>query len=225
MSLTCSGHLQLSNIILHPSSNTTKVQMTDITSKKINCNSCDIHFLSAGNEDDIPVIFLHGMKFQAATWQELGTLKCIADAGFHAIALDMPGFGRSPACSVEQDSVLQSFFQELGLQKAILIGPSMGGRISLEFTVNHPDLIQALVLVGAVGVEENKSELASIKVPTLLVWGSNDQISPLKNCDLLVSTLPTTKKIIIEGAPHPCYLDNPNTWHTVLIDFLNSQAR
>lgn len=198
--------------------------MIEIKTNKISCNSCDIHFLSAGNEDNIPVVLLHGMKFQAATWQELGTLERLAESGFHAIALDMPGFGHSPACSTEQDDVLKTFLHELGLQKVILIGPSMGGRISLEFTINYPELIRALVLVGAVGVEDNKNRLSSITIPTLLVWGSEDQISPLSNCELLLSSIPSTKKIIIEGAPHPCYLDNPETWHTELINFLQSQT-
>ena len=196
--------------------------MADIQKEMITCDSCEIHFLKSGKPEDIPVVLLHGMKFQAATWMELGTLEKIADAGFQAIAMDMPGFGFSPACSVEQDQVLTSFLSELDLQKVILIGPSMGGRISLEFAINHPELLRALVLVGAVGVEENTSQLSSIHIPTLVVWGSEDQISPLSNCDLLLSAIPAARKIIIEGAPHPCYLDNPDKWHTELIDFLNS---
>lgn len=196
--------------------------MSEIKAENINCNSCDIHFLRAGKQKNIPVVLLHGMKFQAATWQELGTLKQICDAGFQAIALDLPGFGNSPACSVEQDSVLESFLNELGLNNIILVGPSMGGRISLEFTINHPEYIKSLVLVGSVGVEENRDSLSSINVPSLLVWGGEDQVSPLSNCELLHATIPGAKKIIIEGAPHPCYLDNPDTWHTELISFLNS---
>ena len=196
--------------------------MSNIKKEKIVCDSCEIHFLKSGKPEDIPVVLLHGMKFQATTWHELGTLEKITDAGFQAIAPDMPGFGHSPTCSVEQDHILETFLLKLGFDKVILVGPSMGGRISLEFTINHPELIRALVLVGAVGVEENKDKLSSITVPALVVWGSDDQISPLSNCDLLLSSIPDSQKIIIEGAPHPCYLDNPDKWHTELINFLNS---
>ena len=197
--------------------------MTDITKEIITLDSCEIHFLKSGKPEDLPIVLLHGMKFQAATWQELGTLKKITDAGFQAIAPDMPGFGQSPSCSVEQDHVLEDFLLKLDLKKVILVGPSMGGRISLEFTINHPELIRALVLVGAVGVEENRGRLSSINVPTLVIWGSDDQISPLSNCDILLSSIPEAQKIIIEGAPHPCYLENPDKWHAELINFLNSQ--
>mgnify|MGYP000691356416 CR=1 FL=1 len=197
--------------------------MNETTAHTISVDSCAINFLRAGQPGNPTVILLHGMKFQAGTWKELGTLDHLARAGFQAIALDMPGFGRSPACSAEQDDVLEAFLRKMGPQ-AILVGPSMGGRIALEFTIRHQDLVRALVLVGAVGVEENRSNLSSISVPTLLVWGGNDRISPLTNCELLHSAIHGSKKIIIEGASHPCYLDNPDTWHRELVNFLNLPA-
>ena len=163
--------------------------MVEITTNRSTAGSCEIHFISAGSPDDTTVVLLHGMKFQAATWKELGTLEHIAKAGFHAIAMDMPGFGLSPTCSAEQDKILDTFLQEIGQKKIILIGPSMGGRIALEFTINHPKRISALVLVGAVGVEENRNNLSSIDIPTLLIWGSEDQISPLTNCEILLSSI------------------------------------
>jgi len=69
---------------------------------------------------------------------------------------------------------------------------------------------------------ENKNNLSTINVPTLIVWGSDDQISPLSNSDILHSSIANSQKIVIDGAPHPCYLDNPEQWHNGLIDFLNS---
>ena len=197
--------------------------MTDITQEKLICNDCEVHFLQSGNKDSIPVVLLHGMKFQASTWKELGTLDHLSNEGFQALAVDMPGFGKSPACSVEQDTILKTFLTNLGLKSVILVGPSMGGRIAMEFAIDHPDMVRGLVLVGPVGVEENKDNLSSIGVPTLLVWGSEDQISPLTNCDILMNSIPGAQKIIIEGAPHPCYLDNPDKWHAELINFLQSQ--
>lgn len=196
--------------------------MNEITSAKITCNSCEVSYLSCGRQEKPAVVLLHGMKFQAATWQELGTLDEIAGAGFRPLAVDMPGFGRSPACSSDQDSVLLSFCEQLGAGQVVLVGPSMGGRIALEFAIAHPALVSALVLVGPVGVEENREFLGAINVPTLLVWGSEDVISPLSNCDLLSSAIPGARKIILEGAPHPCYLDNPGKWHAELVSFLAS---
>ena len=167
--------------------------MIEITTNKCTSGSCEIHFLSAGNPDNTSVILLHGMKFQAATWQELGTLEHIAEAGFHAIAIDMPGFGLSPACSAKQDKVLETFLQKTGQQKIILVGPSMGGQIALEFTINHPELVSALVLIGAVSVEENKKN----DMPD--DFGMNDSFADFVN-DLTTS----------EKNENACSIDNPD---------------
>jgi abhydrolase domain-containing protein 14 len=194
--------------------------MKNIVSKKIEVENCSLHFLEAGDGQDI--VLLHGMKFQAATWQELGTLEFLADSGKRSLAVDMPGFGLTPECALEQDSVLAAFVDQETTGKPILIGPSMGGRIVLEFALNHPDKVSGLILVGAVGVEENRQRLAEIKVPTLLIWGGDDQISPLTNSDVLLAEINGAKRVIVEGAPHPCYLDHTKMFHEAIGDFLSS---
>ncbi|MDH4316923.1 MAG: alpha/beta hydrolase [Desulfobulbaceae bacterium] len=189
-------------------------------SKQIILSNCVVHYLESGTSDKPPVVFLHGMKFQAATWEQLGTLTKVAEAGFRAIALDMPGFGSSPSCDLPAGSVLVEFFQKIGLQSPILVGPSMGGRISLEFALDHPSLLGGLVLVGSVGVAENHERLPRLKIPLLIVWGGKDQIAPPAHADLLHKAVAGSTKVVIDSAPHPCYLEEPEKWHDTLINFL-----
>jgi len=196
--------------------------MIDITSKNIDAASCCLHCLEAGSPVEKDVILLHGMKFQAATWQELGTLEKLAAAGYHPVALDMPGFGGSAACEVDQDKVLAEFIRQVELDRPVLIGPSMGGRIALEFALNHPGILGGLVLVGAVGVEENKDRLSEIDLPVFIIWGGEDQISPISNSEILLKSIKGARRLVIEGAPHPCYLDQPDKWHAAILDFLGS---
>ena len=80
--------------------------MADIQKEMITCDSCEIHFLKSGKPEDIPVVLLHGMKFQATTWKELGTLEKIADAGFQAIAMDMPGLAFTRWSAVQESAKL-----------------------------------------------------------------------------------------------------------------------
>ena len=196
--------------------------MTDFTSKNIETDSCALHFLEAANPEGRDVVLLHGMKFKAASWQELGTLEKLATAGHHPLALDMPGFGGSPACEADQNTVLADFISELKLDRPVLIGPSMGGRIALEFALKHPGILGGLVLVGAVGVEENKDRLPQIDLPVFIVWGSEDQVSAPANSDTLLNSIKGAKRLILEGAPHPCYFDQPDIWHAALIEFLGT---
>ena len=194
--------------------------MVDFVEKKVDAASCCLHLIEAGSSDDKAVILLHGMKFQASTWQQLGTLEKLANAGCHPLALDMPGFGGSAACEADQIEVVADCIRQLELDHPVLIGPSMGGRIALEFALDHPGILSGLILVGAVGVAENKDRLATLDLPVLLTWGSEDTISPLSNSDLILAAVPGAKRLIIEGAPHPCYLDQPDIWHTAVLEFL-----
>ncbi|KPK30827.1 MAG: hypothetical protein AMK70_13485, partial [Nitrospira bacterium SG8_35_1] len=159
--------------------------MTVISSQQLNCKGHSIHTLQNGPGVGPMVLLLHGKMFKAATWQETGTLTKLADAGYRVMALDMPGFGNSPAADIEPADVLKVAINQASQDRAILLGPSMGGRIVLEFALANVDLVSGLVLVGAVGIQENKERLKEISLPCLAVWGEEDTISPLANGNLL----------------------------------------
>ena len=194
--------------------------MFAVQSKKLSIGACTVQVLEAGNASAATVVLLHGMKFKAATWRDLGTMQVLADMGLHVLAVDMPGFGESPACDSAPDTVLRVLFSSLNLKKAALIGPSMGGRIAMEFAIKHPELVSALVLAGPVGVAENREGLERIAAPTLAVWGEADQISPPELSEVLMEKLPNIRVEIYPQAPHPCYLEQPERWHGHLKEFL-----
>ena len=193
--------------------------MTVIT-HTIDMSGCAVHLLEAGNPAGLAVVLLHGMKFQAETWRELGTLEELAALGLRVLAVDMPGFGKSPTAERLPGEVLLQLLDALRVNQALLIGPSMGGRIALEFAIAHPERVAGLVLAGPVGVAENQEHLGSITAPTLLVWGSEDQVSPPANSDILLAGIAGARREVFEGAPHPCYLAQPERWHELLRTFL-----
>ena len=197
--------------------------MTVISSQQLNCKGHPIHTLQNGPDVGPMVLLLHGKMFKAATWQETGTLTKLADAGYRVMALDMPGFGNSPAADIEPADVLKVAINQASQDRAILLGPSMGGRIVLEFTLANVDLVSGLVLVGAVGIQENKERLKEISLPCLAVWGEEDTISPLANGNLLQQGIMDAELAVIPGAPHPCYLDHSDEWHRILLGFLNDK--
>ncbi len=194
--------------------------MFAVQSKMASAGPCTLHVLEAGAAGAAAVVLLHGMKFKAETWRDLGTLQVLAEMGLRVLALDMPGFGDSPACGSDPDAVLAAFFSSQNLKKAALIGPSMGGRIAMEFAIKHPQLVSALVLAGPVGVAENKDKLGSITAPVLAVWGEADQVSPPQLSEVLAEKLAKIRVEIYPQAPHPCYLEQPERWHGHLKEFL-----
>lgn len=170
------------------------------------------------------VILLHGAKFSAATWQEVGTLDVLSQTGYPVHALDMPGYGQSKPCPSPPVELLHEYITRRKFNAPILIGPSMGGSICLDYYFTWPDTVGGLVLVGAVGLEKHRDRFAELKAPCLLVWGENDTISPLSGARFIEQRIPAAELVVLEKASHPCYLDQPDKWHQSLLAFFNGNA-
>ena len=97
---------------------------------------------------DRSLLFIHGAGGNHRFWaHQLRALK-----GINAYALDLPGHGRSEGegfktIAAYRDFV-SSFLEALALERAILVGHSMGGAIALDFALHHPNRTQGLILVG-----------------------------------------------------------------------------
>ncbi|WP_136418075.1 alpha/beta hydrolase [Herbaspirillum sp. ST 5-3] len=96
------------------------------------------------------VVFIHGAQNDHSVW--ILQTRYFAHHGFGVLALDLPGHGRSkgaPLASVEaMADWLIALLDAAGVQKAALIGHSMGSLIALESAFRAPDRIGRLALVG-----------------------------------------------------------------------------
>jgi pimeloyl-ACP methyl ester carboxylesterase len=194
-----------------------------IQEKTVQIGECSLHCLCSQAEGARDVLLLHGASFEAATWQQLGTLDRLEHEGFRPIGLDLPGYGRSPVCDADPVQLLSGFVALEARSLPVVIGPSMGGRVALELTLERPEQVGGLVLVGAVGVQALRDRLSEIDVPTLIVWGSEDEISSLDNGYVLEQEVEDSRYVVLHGASHPCYLDQPQRWHEELIRFLSER--
>lgn len=108
-----------------------------------------------GDPDGIPLVFWHALG-PLASGAELGEVAPIfAEAGFHSIAIDGPGFGRSPLLPPERYersslvSLVRGLVDELELDRPVLMGHSWGGVIALWYAASHPEDVRALVLLDS----------------------------------------------------------------------------
>jgi pimeloyl-ACP methyl ester carboxylesterase len=95
------------------------------------------------------VVLLHAGVADRTMWSE--HLQPLADAGFRAVAMDLPGFGEAPPAAGEQaewTDVLRTM-DALSIDRATLVGSSFGGAVALRAAVVAPDRVRALVLVSA----------------------------------------------------------------------------
>ncbi len=199
--------------------------MGELKEKTIQAGDSRVYCLQNTNGSKKDILLLHGAKFSSATWSNLGTLDRLTESGYRVLAVDMPGFGRTPGSKSSPSEVLQGLIENEQLVRPVLIGPSLGGRFCLELYFSSPDKVGGLVLVGTVGVQNFKDRFKEITVPCLLVWGDHDAVSPIKNAYFLDQEIKDSRLVILKEANHPCYLDDPGTWHTELLKFLEEINR
>lgn len=112
-----------------------------------------VRYYEAGDADAASVVLLHGSGPGATGWSNFsGNIGAIADAGFHVIAPDMPGWGDSDAVAtkdMDHDKDLIELLDALGLERAALVGNSMGAHTAVRFATLHPERITHLVTMGA----------------------------------------------------------------------------
>lgn len=115
-------------------------------------------YIEEGEGD--PLILVHGGGAGANSYGNwAGSLPLFAKH-FRTIAVDMLGFGDTakpdPASFTysqpARNAHLAAFVRALGLPKANLIGNSMGGATSLGVAVEHPELVDKLILMGSAGL-------------------------------------------------------------------------
>jgi pimeloyl-ACP methyl ester carboxylesterase len=194
-----------------------------IASKWTSVDSAKVHYLEAGPVDGMPVVLLHGASFRAATWQQIGTLARLAEAGYRALAIDLPGFGETPqAETVDVDHWLGELIGQLGAERPAVVSPSMSGRFSLPLTADHPERVSGLVAVAPVDIPLYAERLRGTSVPILALWGQNDHLVPLADADLLVSETTKSQKVILPNAGHAAYMNDPAAFHDALLEFLGT---
>ena len=192
-----------------------------ISSSEISIGGARLHFLEGGDPRALTVLFLHGGRFTSQTWKELGTLDLLVRRGYRVLALDLPGFGQSEkAEKLPPSDVLASFATLVAQQPVVVVSPSMSGRFSFPFLARRPSQVTGFVAVAPVEIATYAERLKGSQVPALLVWGENDDVIPLRESKPLLEAMSRSRRVVLEGASHACYLDRPIDFHRELLQFL-----
>ena len=122
--------------------------------KSVTVFGAKIRYLEAGDAAKPTVILLHGLGAQAESWQL--TIPALA-ANYHVIAPDQVGFGKSDKPFLKYRvatfvDFLDKFMAELKIEKASLVGNSMGGWVAGLMAVKYPNRVEKIVLADAAGI-------------------------------------------------------------------------
>jgi pimeloyl-ACP methyl ester carboxylesterase len=119
-------------------------------------------------EGDRPLLLVHGLGSRAEDWAAM--IPTLEAQGFHVYAPDLLGYGRSPRPDVNysiplQEKTMVDFMRAVGLSHADVGGWSMGGWVALKLAVDHPEMVDRLVVYDAAGVYFPPTFEASLFVP------------------------------------------------------------
>ena len=138
--------------------------------KDVRVHGIDVRYAVAG--EGPAVLLVHGLASSMITWY--CNMDALADAGFTAIAVDLPGYGDSGLAShlgYAPDTAarfLADFTAVLGVERFSVVGNSAGGLVAGVTALEYPDRVEKVALVAAAGLGRRLSwPLRLISVPVL----------------------------------------------------------
>lgn len=258
--------------------------------KEIKIYGQKIHYVEAGSGP--VVILLHGLGGNSANWAF--NINQLA-AKYRVIVPDQIGFGQSDKPLINYRvgtyvDFLDRLYAELKIERATLVGNSMGGWIAALYAIAHPERVERLVLVDAAGFAPSKDfdmkqlaglnpstregmralasrvfydkqlfasdaaidlalaqrmsagdgytiqsliesierredmldgRLASIKQPTLIIWGRADGLTPLAEYgDRFKREIAGAELIVFEKSGHVPMVEQSTEFNAALLKFL-----
>lgn len=128
-----------------------------VSSRYTQVDGYRIHYFEAAapGGGGTPLVLVHGLGSRGEDWSPL--IPTLAASGFHVYAPDLLGYGRSPKPDVDysislQEKTVVDFMKTMHLDHADVGGWSMGGWVALKLTVDHPELVDRLVVYDAAGI-------------------------------------------------------------------------
>jgi pimeloyl-ACP methyl ester carboxylesterase len=143
-----------------------------VRSEYIVAGGYPMHYFEAVPPDGspgTPLLLIHGLGSRGEDWSPM--IPTLAASGFHVYAPDLLGYGRSAKPQVAysvplEENAVVNFMHAVGLQHADLDGWSMGGWIASTIALDHPAMVDRLVLDDSAGLTYQPSFPRTEFVPT-----------------------------------------------------------
>jgi pimeloyl-ACP methyl ester carboxylesterase len=110
-----------------------------------------LEYVEQGPADGLPVIFLHGVT---DSWRSFELMLPRLPASIHAFAISQRGHGDSSRPEIgyrfrDMSEDVRAFMDAKGLDRAVVVGHSMGASVAQRFLIDHPERLIRVVLMGA----------------------------------------------------------------------------
>ena len=143
-----------------------RLWLAGIDSRFVNVGPYRVHYFVGG--EGTPLLLIHGLGSRSEDWTP--EMPAYVKKGFRVYAIDLLGCGRTDHPDIaytiqQQTDMVDGFLNAVHVQKADVIGWSMGGWIALQLAVEHPQAIRRLVVMDSAGLSFKTSLTPEIFEP------------------------------------------------------------
>jgi len=121
--------------------------------RQVATNGIELHLTEAGPDDGFPVLLAHGFPELSYSWRH--QMPALADAGYHVLAPDQRGYGRSdrPEAIEAYDIIaltddLLGLLDDIGARRAVFVGHDWGSMVVGQMALLHPDRMAGVVAMS-----------------------------------------------------------------------------
>lgn len=134
-----------------------QVPTYDGTSRFLTAAGVRVHLHEAGPSEGPLLLLIHGGAPGAYGWGNFGQNVAAFAENFRTVVVDLPGYGRSDKPVITGGrygfyaGVFAALVRELGVDSAHVVGMATGGAAAIALAVDHPEIVERLVLVSSAG--------------------------------------------------------------------------
>jgi pimeloyl-ACP methyl ester carboxylesterase len=120
--------------------------------KRVSLHGHDLVYRQAGHGPAL--LLIHGMAGSSRAWKAV--MPQLAQS-YQVIAPDLPGHGQSASPTGDYSlgnlsATLRDLLAVIGVERATIVGQSLGGGVAMQLAYQHPEVAERLVLVGSGGL-------------------------------------------------------------------------
>jgi pimeloyl-ACP methyl ester carboxylesterase len=185
----------------------------------------NVYGKSMGDPNAPLILGIHGMSERngAHTWEPM--LQPLAEAGYYAVSVDMPGWGKSPEwrrLKTQPTSAVVwaiiAIMDGLNAEKATLMGKSWGGGVALATTLVHPERVERLILTAP--AYPDFSRLVGISQEMLMAWAEDDEVIPFNYAGIFKAVIANIQLETYPTGGHDAAIENIEDFAPKAIRFL-----